>query len=302
MQMTDLLFSHQYPVQQLLSTQHDPLSIIASATLYPICFGNVTIYLLIVSYFTFYILLVAIEYWRKLISISYALLIYYLYFALLGMDQFKQIFALSIALLAIAQIYEGKYLKFLMLTIIAGLFHSTAFVALIFLVFKLTNAKRRVIKSSIIILMVVLGLYSELLFNVLASLFGNTAYSSYFTGYLFQLSLSNEGTGLGFLVHLAPCFFALLFYKHVPENVRWLVSFGLISAFPLRMLGYVSTFLLRLYYIPAIVLVIAYPSISRSLPKSQSPIFNFATLGLFVIYYYSVFSTSHGVTPYSLII
>lgn len=302
-QMTRLLFSGQYPVDELLRTQHDPFSIIASTLLYPLCFGNTSLYLCVVSYATLYCFLLGAEQWRDRVSIAYSLLVYYMYFALLGMDQFKQLLALSIVFIAFGKLKNNRIKSFFVITTIAGLFHSTAFLGYLMYLFNIRGSNRKPIVAVTLIALVLAGFNTNVLFTAAAAVFGEGTYSSYFNGELFLRSSSSEGSGLGFILHLAPCIFPLFFYRSIPASIRWFVLLPLVATFPLRMMGYESQFLFRLYYTPAIMLTVAIPLISRTRkPLNGCSGFDIASISILLVYYYITFSTSHGVSQYSFAI
>lgn len=300
-QMTWLLFSAQFPVDELLRTQHDPLSIIVSALLYPLCLGNPSLYLCVISYATLYCFLIGAEQWRDELSISYSLLVYYLYFALLGMDQFKQMLALSIVFIAIGRLKKGHVRSFFLIVLIAGLFHSTAFLGFLMYAFKLKEMDHIAIRASLLVLLVLAGLNTNIIFSAAAGVFGNGLYANYFNEELSLNSAADGGSGLGFILHLTPCLFPVLFYKNIQPSIRWFVLLPLVATFPLRMMGYESQFLLRLYYTPAIMIAVAFPLISRSKkPAKGCSLFDMASFVMLLAYYYVCFSTSHGVSQYAL--
>lgn len=113
--MTYLLFSGPFSLDYLLENQHDPLSILFAHVANSVFVGNESAYLFSVSFITLFIMFAAIEKWSDLISIPFALMVYYLYFALIGMDQFKQVFSMSILFYAIAKLRSHNDAQFLSL-------------------------------------------------------------------------------------------------------------------------------------------------------------------------------------------
>ena len=209
--------------------------------------------------------------------------------------------ALSIAFVAMGKLKNNHVKSFFVITTIAGMFHSTAFLGYLMYLLVLKGSRRKPVVVVALILLVVAGFNASLLFSAAAVVFGNGAYSSYFNGDLFLRSSSDEGSGLGFILHLAPCLFPLLYSKSVPAPLRWYVLLPLVATFPLRMLGYESEFLLRLYYTPAIMLTVAIPLISRSKKTTKGCSgFDMTAVVILLMYYYISFSTSHGVSQYSL--
>ena len=111
--MTYLLFSGPFSLDYLLENQHDPLSILFAHVANSVFVGNESAYLFSVSFITLFIMFAAIEKWSDLISIPFALMVYYLYFALIGMDQFKQVFSMLSDMLFIFSGLRAKRNPFL---------------------------------------------------------------------------------------------------------------------------------------------------------------------------------------------
>lgn len=299
--MTMLLYSNHTNVSYLIQTQHDPLSILFSWALHVVLFGNAVLYLLAVSFFTIYLAFYAIEKWQSEISISVGWFVYCVYFALLGMDQFKQVLCLSLVLLSIFYLCHGKKVVYILLVLIAVGFHFTAIVALAFLPLKLVDNSKYGVKTFVVLLLVFLSANADILFQFVGGFFSGGAYGNYFSGYKYETEWAvNGGTGLLALVHLAPCVVPLLFTNAIPKEYRWTLCSMLLLAIPLRMLGYESQFLMRLYYEPALAIVIAYPLISAELESNRRLAFQLLGFTVLIGYFFVVFSTSHGCVPYSL--
>jgi len=299
--MTMLLFSSHTDVGYLLQTQHDPLSIIVSWLLYYVLNGNAVLYLFTVSFFTNYLAFFAVEKWKSEICISKGWFVYCTYFALLGMDQFKQVFCLSLVLISLYYLCHGKKGIYLLLVLIACGFHFTAIVAFAFLPLSILEKAKYGAKTLVVLLFVFLSANAYILFQIAGSLFSDGAYGTYFSGYKFETEWAmGGGTGLLALVHLIPCFLPLLSYSAIPRNYRWTLCSMLLLAAPLRMLGYESQFLMRLYYEPALSIVITYPLVAAGLEGKKQFIFELLSVVVLIGYYFVVFSTSHGCIPYSL--
>ena len=299
--MTMLLFSNHTDVSYLIQTQHDPLSILFSWVLYVVLHGNAVLYLFAVSFFTNYLAFYAVEKWQSEIRISVGWFVYCVYFALLGMDQFKQVLCLSLVLLSLFYLCHGRKAVYLLLVSIAVGFHSTAIVAFAFLPLKLVDKSKYGVKTLVVLLLVFLSANAGILFQFVGGFFSGSAYGNYFSGSKYETEWAvNDGTGLTALVHLAPCIVPLLFSSAIPKEYRWTLCSMLLLAIPLRMLGYESQFLLRLYYEPALSIVIAYPLVAAGLDRERRLAFQLLGFAVLVGYFFVVFSTSHGCVPYSL--
>ena len=99
-----------------------------------------------------------------------------------GMDQFKQVFSMSILFYAIAKLRSHNDAQFFLLTTIAGFFHSTSFIGYAFYFFRLKGKKKPVLKAIMLVCILVATLYPDALFSQLSKLFGEGAYSMYFSG------------------------------------------------------------------------------------------------------------------------
>ena len=299
--MVHSYISDNYTLAYLLSSSHDPFSLIACKLLYVLLAGNATAVLFAFSFATLYILELAIIKWSDGVSLPLALFVYYLYFACTGMDQVKQMLALSILAYAAACLVNGQRRSFFLLTIVAGLFHFTAFFGFAFYLFYLKDSKHPFLVSLLIVLCVVGTVFSDLLFSLLGWFFGEGVYSDYFTGRFAQQAQNAEGgTGLRFVLDVIPCLFPVLFWKKLPVSTRALILVSLIAVMPLRMLGYQSDFLGRLSYEPALMIVFAYPLIYKGFSTRRGSAFALASCVLLLFYFYVAYSTGHGVVPYSL--
>lgn len=298
--MTYLLFSGPFSLDYLLENQHDPLSILFAHVANIVFIGNESAYLFSISFITLFIMFAAIEKWSDLISIPFALMVYYLYFALIGMDQFKQVFSMSILFYAIAKLRSHNDVQFFVLTTIAGFFHSTSFSGYVLYFFRFKGKKKPVLKAVMLICILIATLYPDALFSQLSKLFGEGAYSMYFSGRFYDQAQGAENTGLRFVLDIVPCIFPLFFRKVFPDDIKWMLTLSLLVTMPLRALGYEAEFLHRVYYDPALAIILAYPAVWAGLPANRKPIFLVCSLALLGAYYFVAFSTSHGVTPYAM--
>ncbi len=84
-----------------------------------------------------------IRYYEDKISITLALLIFYLTYYLVFFNPFRQMIAVAIILFASRYLFEKKFWKYLFWVIVAGLYHKTAYVMifLYLLTFKLDSKK-----------------------------------------------------------------------------------------------------------------------------------------------------------------
>lgn len=292
--------SDNYTLSYLISSSHDPFSLIACKLLYALSAGNVTVALFVFSFATLYILELAIIKWDDGMPLPLALLVYYLYFACTGMDQMKQMLALSILAYAVACLVDGQRGRFFLLTIVAGLFHFSAFFGFAFYLFYLKDDKHPILVFLLIAFCMAGTVFSDYFFSLLGRFFGEGAYADYFTGRFAQQAQDATGrTGFRFVLDVVPCLFPVFFRKRLPESTRALILVSLVAVMPLRMLGYQSEFLGRLAYEPALMIVFAYPLVCKSFSVRKRFAFSLASTVLLICYFYAAYSTSHGVVPYS---
>lgn len=296
--LVNVLFSSRYNLSSLLASQHDPVFTFLSKSLFFIAPNNTFLYLFLLAFLTQFIFLSAVRRWENGRYLHTSYLTYLLYFALIGMDQSRQMLAISIMLYGTVQLIEGKRKAFLIYVTIAGLFHFTAFFAYIFLIFKMKDKRHRVLKTLAIASVVFVTVFPEILFSQLGRFFGNTAYFEYFTGRYARLDGEEGGTGLRFVLDIIPCMAPLFFFRSLPKDSRWLIIISLLSTMPLRMLGYQSDFLYRIYYEPAIAIVFAYPYAFSYLSNKGRFFRCFMLILILLVYFYISYSTSHGIIPY----
>jgi hypothetical protein len=134
----------------------------------------------------------------------------------------------------------------------------------------------------------------------LAQVFGAGAYSEYFVGRFYQQAQAADRTGFRFLLDVVPCILPLILLRYVPSESRRFLLVTLLLVMPFRALGYQSDFLYRLYYEPAVFILLAYPMVYESLPRRKKGLFLAASIVILLAYYYLAYSTSHGVVPYHL--
>lgn len=87
---------------------------------------------LVFSYTTLVILLIALEYWREKISLSFTLLIYYVSFYAWSLNGLRQGIAITMILLACTYLVFGQYKLYFLWLFLAVMVHSTAIIALLF--------------------------------------------------------------------------------------------------------------------------------------------------------------------------
>lgn len=293
--MLDSYFSDDKSLSELLARSRDPLSMVTFRFLFYACFGNATACLFVFSFATLYIMQAAILKWGDGVKLPFALFVYYLYFACIGMNQVRQMLAVSLVAYALVCLVKGEKRSFFIITIVAGLFHFTAFLGLAFYLFFVRDDRHPVLAASIVVACIAATAFSEVLFTQLGRFFAESSYAGYFVG-----ESESQDVGLRFFLNVAPCLFPLFFLRRLPSETRALVVLSLIAVLPLRMLSYQSTFLGRLYYEPAVMLVFAYPLIRSTLSGRQRALFSFFSVAGLIVYYYLAFSTAHGVIPYSL--
>ncbi|UMZ35645.1 EpsG family protein [Priestia megaterium] len=243
--------------------------------------GNPTVFLIVIVFATLYIMVKALEKWIGKISLSLALLVYYSLFGMQLLNQSRQLLALSLVFLSISYLLEKKYKKYYLILLIGVLIHYTALIGLLFQLLSFQGGKFYSVKKSVYYSILI---FSPVLLYPMLSLVSKFISSDY-SDYLINISM--DGLGFGLLLNILPVLIPILLFRGYLKNrsdqllvrIAWLT-------FPLRLAGYYSYFLMRMYYYAAIMMVLIIPlSISRIKDKSSRHIAILAIVTMCFVYY-----------------
>lgn len=299
-----------YSLGQVVSLRNTGFNILQ--LVFSSIFGNsYTLFFIFISGATAYLLLSGlIRFSNRVhrISLSFGMFALMMLFAFNAMDQMRQMLAMSIWFYGISYIFEKRLLAYVAVVVLASIIHGSLLIVLPMYFFSWDLDRRRhVAFLGLFVLSLILASFSSSIFSFASFIFRNADYFSvYFSRESMLQTVEGTGSGLGFILNLAPIVFPLLF--PAPSMNNKVYSFFLLSslyAIPLRMLGYESFFLSRLYLIPALTSVLSYPvavSELRIADKRSAALFQlvcFLFLG-FIFGYFTL--TSHGIVPYSSVL
>lgn len=254
-----------YSIFDILFNEADPLYGILNkfADLF---FGDAWGIFFLSSFFTLFITLKALEHYRKVISISFALLIYYCLFYGLTLNIVRQMIAVAIVFYCYIYIIEKQPFKYIIGLLIASLFHiSSLFLLPLYFLKNSTGFKYKQILFLMIILTSPIYVYLVTIFML------NLEISKFATSYSFDFSTG----GIGFLIWILPTLIPIFIFKKralsIEPKYEPLFSIYLLQI-PLSYLGYFSVHASRMAYYSSIVEVVLIPLIIRCLPNRSNKI------------------------------
>ena len=236
------------------------------------------------------------RFWTLRNKASYALMVFfYLAFYLqLSMNVMRQFFAISIVFLASVFLEKKKYLIFLLVSIVAMLFHYSAiFAAVIFVVYFWNGTKKGIKKLALLLSICALVL---LTYNYIGSLL------NLYSGYFDEMQVD---IGLMVLAKVALLVFFIIFNRlyiyHNEENdptAKNVVTVYIIGL-AITMLGYFFTYMERV----AFAFMMFEPvCLALMCKKHYKGLFRVATVALAAFIIYSSYSSNgNGVFPYAWI-
>lgn len=221
----------------------------------------------------------------------------------------RQSLALAIIIFGTRYAENSKFLKYLITTIIATMFHATAIVALpIYFLFKLENLKRKNTYKVFTVLIIVFIMFN--FFSIIETLVNMGILSNRFLSYVYVFS--ENATDFGYIegtLRLAIIFICLITYKSKIQfdhkNATYI--YMLIIDFMLMQLTLISGSAQRLAYYygyPALLYMIPQLTVGFKNDKSNKWIINSFTIILLLAYWYLqyVYQNFGSTYPYTSII
>lgn len=267
-------------------------------TIFILTRGNATFFLFSMSFFTLFILIKALDKWIAHISLPLALFVYYALFGMQLLNQSRQLIALSFFLYAIPYLVKHEYKYYLLLVLIASLFHFTASIGIIFSLFYFKKSYYAPLKKILFYLTWTLSPF--LMYPLLITV--NRLLPSLYQGYIEIASYS--GIGLGLLITLYPIIIPLILYKKYINDfiTKYLARIALLT-YPLRFAGYYSYFLMRLNYYSSALMVLLIPLIFTKIKgKTNKRFAIFIFLVIYMSYYiiHYMYLDAGNIFPYKL--
>ncbi|MFK4786230.1 EpsG family protein [Fusobacterium sp. MFO224] len=230
-----------------------PLFWIFRVLSYKIIGNNVSLYLILLSFLTLIIMTYSLEYWIKEISLPMSLFLYYSFFGLQLMNQSRQMLALSILLYALKFKIENKNKYYFLIIFLGMMIHYSAIIGIgfYFLDFRKKNYKLKK-KVYFVFFIAIIFLLPKLSF--LLSKLMIVKYRYYFLNYSFNKF------GFGFYLNVLPVIFPVVLLRKYDKTKKGdYLKRILYLIIILRLMGYCSYFIMRMYYYSAIVLIILIP-------------------------------------------
>ena len=169
--------------------------------------------IIIISLISFALLIIAIHKYSGNYALSYLLFMVSGYFYLLGINQIRQFTAVGIVCLAYQYIEKEECLKYIILVLIAGTFHFTAFILIPF--YWILNKKWR---ASIFFMICMVLLPFNLFYNKIMVFLFATFLPRYLNSNYISKSFSID---IPYLCMILTVFLLTLIYAHLLEEKRY---------------------------------------------------------------------------------
>lgn len=214
-------------------------------------------------------------------------------FTFFFMTGIKQTIAMSILMYAYTAQKKRRYLKFVLLVLLAASFHPTALVFLLILPAKIVKIKKTiaVVAPALIVFAYV---FQNQIFAFLKSLLADDLYGAYGSVYVSSLNLT--GLMIQIVIFGGSLFFL---WKHLKddEEATNLLSFYVIGMMFQAMTGVMGEFFrISMYF--SMLGVILLPKAISKLEKRYRFFASFAICVVFVVYFVFFSSKGSGVLPY----
>lgn len=258
-----------------------PLFFIFQYLVFNIFGGNPTFFLIFIAFITLYTLVKALDRWISEISMPMGLFVYYSIFGMQLLNQSRQMLALSFFFLAVTMLMKDNKRKYYLYLIISISIHFSALIGIIMPFIYFRRDKYNKLKKWMYYLV---WAVSPLLISPVLSSLSRFMPQRYM---IYVANLSLDEIGFGLLLNIMPVFVPLLlFNKYLrSHSSQFLVRVSYLT-FPLRLAGYYSYYLMRMYYYGAIFVIILIPIILEQIRhKSNKILAFFIFVGLCMIYF-----------------
>lgn len=258
-----------------------------------IIFNNEIALFACTSFLTLIFITYTLKKYNSLISITFGLLIYYLSYYNLSYNGIRQLIAVSIVLYAYTYAVEKNFKKYFLWILIAGTFHKTALICLIFYILVENDDKKiSYIKDIAYYLFIIC---SPLLMNYIIK---GISYILVNNKYFISYNLDFDNIGIGFLIYQLPVILPVLFYKknilNINKNYNFFINI-LLMQIPLQVLAYIQTYAYRMSWYGSIIQVLIVPITISSIKYKRDKII---VLLYYLIWYFFMFLVvNEGGTP-----
>lgn len=248
-------------------------------------------------------LISGIDYFKKTISMSLALFIYYFYLFSFGLNGISQMLAMSIIFFSLRYIQEHKFIKFLIFVIIATLLHRSAIVCLVFYIVNIKNQKAfKGVLTNLVYYSAIL--LSPVLLLVVIRIFSGSGLFASYEGFVVANDLNMS---FGFLLYILPILIPMIVFKKQMVNRDYKNNqiFDLILMnIPFQYVGYYIDWGSRMAYYTNFAYIIGVPLLVKSLKNRNNKILIFAYYIIYFIIFYVhkyMYIASSNVFPYQTI-
>ena len=251
---------------------------------------------------TLIFLLYALDLWDKKNVVPIGLYIFYMGFGLNLGDQSRQLLAISITAVGFYYLYQNNIKKFVYFVVFATFFHYSSIVAFFLIPFSKIDMKKKMVKYVVIIMVISVGfmmITSPQLLNVVLP-------SKY--RYIL-LEMQEAQLGSKWIADVVPYLILMLLTNYYsnksPEKKNANISLENLVWFALafRIAGYSSFFIMRLYYIPAIMSIqISLCNLSYFESRRKRKLVCVIIMLIFGYYFYldGILYNTHNMIPYSV--
>jgi len=231
---------------------------------------------------------------REYISFSWSALCYYIVFFAFSLNGIRQFVAVAIIIYATSYVKKGKYIRFVIATVIAMLFHTSAIIGLMYILFELIFTKYFDTKRKLII-------YVFVFIGCVVGIAALSSLVNLYSGYFERQSSSMGIMMIAKFVMLILSFFCIAIPQDKDERYfclshRWNYFIGLL----LNSLNYIFMYMGRIglyfYIFEAIYIGYIFKAKNRSI---WSVVYKFAYVLLMLYYLYeNVTKGTQGELPY----
>ncbi|MFA6308367.1 MAG: EpsG family protein [Clostridia bacterium] len=234
------------------------------------------------SFITMVFIVLTLDYFKKHISIPVAMFIFYMIFYLTTYNVVRQMIAVSIILFSYKYVVEKKPFKFLILVIIAALFHQSAIICLAFYFLRYIRFEHFYVKIVYLTIIFTSTLWIDSFIGLLKNI-------PIISGYLDKYGFEISHFGFGYLLYAIPIVApAILFANKVIKlnpNYRFFINLSILYV-PMSLLGYYQIWAIRATYYVTISQIILIPLILYSLKLKSNKILGYTMV---IIYYLLIF-------------
>ncbi len=270
-------------------------------------FNSYSAVLALSSLVTYLFVIMGLERVLKGNALGLGMYIFYCFYFSASLNTVRQLIALSVAFYASVMLFESKYRHFLIFTVLASLFHTSALVSLLLLPIKIGSLREDLSKILSVILATLTGIFG---------IFGREVFEilPYFIRSRYEKYLRPDGGGIitleylfdilpVFLITALPIFlYALLSRKSRKYDFFCFVG---LSCLPVLVLGYNFAYFQRLvYYFDSAQLVCAPIACQGAREKRLKRVLSVSCVALYSLYflYSSYYRGSNEIFPYRWIL